>query len=160
MNWDQWADGICEAVAAKSKDPNTKLGCVITSIDHSILSTGFNGFCRGVREDIPARWADRTTKYWFVEHAERNAIYNAVRHGICLDKSIAYIPVSPCVECAKGLIQSGIIQVRMNLKRNKQRQWDLEERLSPAEYKKWTLEVQDIRLMFVEAGVEVDEYTI
>lgn len=115
MNWDDYFKGICEAVAAKSKDPSSKIGAVIVGDHHQIVSTGFNGFPRGIQEWQPERW-ERPIKYRYVEHAERNAIYNAARHGIALEGCTLYLtgfgpPTVPCVECTKAIIQSGITRV-------------------------------------------------
>ncbi len=158
-DWDIYFDGIACEVAKKSKDPQTKLGCVIISRDHSIITTGFNGFCRGVIESIPERWSEREIKYKFVEHAERNAIYNHARHGgAALFDSIAYIPVYPCIDCAKGLIQSGIRQVRMNMKRVNQRHIELEKRLGSFLFESHIREKEFVYNMFTEAGVDVGIY--
>ena len=112
MDWDNYFLHIACVVRLKSKDPSTKIGAVIVGADHNIISTGFNGFPRGV-SDHAWRYEDRPTKYALVEHAERNAIYNAARHGIRLESSTLYMvsmgpPVLPCSDCAKGIIQSGI----------------------------------------------------
>lgn len=115
MNWDDYFLTIAETVRLKSKDPSTKVGAVITGPEKQIISTGFNGFPRGVNEHAGYRW-ERPLKYKFVEHAERNAIYNAARHGTMLRGSTLYLvgmgpPTAPCIECTKAIIQSGIIRV-------------------------------------------------
>ena len=115
MTWIDYFLSIAEAVRQKSKDPNTKVGAVIVGPDRQVLSTGFNGFPRQVREDIPSRW-EKPTKYSYVEHAERNAIYNAARHGVALKGCTLYMvgfgpPNVPCTGCARGVIQAGIIKV-------------------------------------------------
>jgi len=110
LNWDRYFLNIVTIVASKSKDPATKVGCVIVGEDHQILSTGFNGFPRGV-VDRAGRYSHRPTKYQYIEHADRNAIYNAARTGIALKGSTMYLPWHPCHECARAIIQSGIICV-------------------------------------------------
>lgn len=107
--WDEYFIRIAMEVAKKSKDDSTKVGCVIVGEHHNVLSTGFNGFPRGVDEDLLLRWV-RPTKYLFVEHAERNALYNAARHGVRLEGATAYLnwEACPCTDCARGFIQSGI----------------------------------------------------
>lgn len=61
---------------------------------------------------IPERW-ERPAKYEWVEHAERNAVYNAARTGISLKGCTAYLSWEPhpCVECTKAFIQAGITEV-------------------------------------------------
>jgi dCMP deaminase len=111
-NWDNYFIQMAMLVAQKSKDPSTKVGCVLVATDNSILSTGFNGFPRGVDETDQERWG-RPQKYSRVEHAERNAIYNAAANGIRLRGARAYLnwEPSPCADCARGLIQAGIVEV-------------------------------------------------
>jgi len=60
-----------------------------------------------------ARWNIRPDKYQWVEHAERNAIYNAARHGIALRGARAYVNWSPvpCADCARAFIQAGIAKI-------------------------------------------------
>ncbi len=89
-----------------SKD-TTKVGCIfIDKENFSILSCGYNGFIRGAPES-DVRWT-RPEKYTFVIHAELNAIINAARCGIKLDKSIVFVTMFPCSECMKALLQVGI----------------------------------------------------
>jgi dCMP deaminase len=76
MTWDDYFLGLCEAVAAKSKDTSTKVGAVVVRPNQSVASTGWNGFPRGVL-DTAARYENRETKYRFVCHAEANAITSA-----------------------------------------------------------------------------------
>jgi dCMP deaminase len=61
---------------------------------------------------LSSRW-DRPAKYDWVEHAERNAIYNAARMGTPLKGCRAYLnwEPHPCLDCTKGFIQAGIVEV-------------------------------------------------
>lgn len=90
-----------------SKDRSSKVGCLIVGPDKEIRSVGYNGFPRGVNDDVEERHA-RPIKYDYTEHAERNAVYNAARVGTPLAGCIAYVPWFPCTDCARALIQSGI----------------------------------------------------
>lgn len=91
-----------------SKDPSTKVACIVLAPDSlQILTMGYNGMPRGIDETRADRW-ERPIKYQFVEHAERNALYNACRHGTPLQGSIAVVTLFPCVDCCRGLIQSGV----------------------------------------------------
>ncbi len=94
-----------------SKDRSTQVGCLIMTQDGSPLSWGYNGFPRGADDDKEERH-ERPLKYSWAEHAERNAIYNAARAGIKLLGSVAYVTSLPCcVDCARALIQSGVVKV-------------------------------------------------
>jgi len=50
-NWDRKFMEMAVLVASWSKDPSTKVGCVIADSDHAQLSEGFNGFPRGIADD-------------------------------------------------------------------------------------------------------------
>lgn len=65
-------------VGAWSKDTSAKKGRIIVGPDRLIRSTGYNGFVRGLDDDVAER-NERPAKYIWTEHAERNAVYNAAR---------------------------------------------------------------------------------
>jgi len=106
-----WID-VAQRVSEESKDRSTKVGCVIVSPDNTILSTGWNGFPRGVDDNDEAKH-ERPAKYDWTEHAERNAIFNAAREGIQLKNATAYLNWEPypCVPCMRALHQSGIVRI-------------------------------------------------
>lgn len=91
-------------VAAWSKDPSTKVGCVLVNDYHQVVGMGYNGFPRGVADGAD-RYADRSIKYPMVVHAEANAILNA--EGSTRD-CVAYVTHPPCADCMGLLIQAGI----------------------------------------------------
>lgn len=108
MNWNNYFLEIAEQVKLKSKDQSTQIGAVIVGKDKEIRSTGYNSFPRGLNDDLPER-QERPEKYFWFEHAERNAIYNAARVGIPLDNSTIYLTSGlPCADCARAIINSGI----------------------------------------------------
>ncbi len=110
MNWDKRFLDLAEYIGNWSKDRSTKVGCVIVGVDHTILAIGYNGFPRGINDDIEERH-ERPIKYKWTEHAERNAIANAARIGVPLLGSTAYIPWFPCADCGRLLIQAGIKRI-------------------------------------------------
>src|ERR1035437_7326196 len=114
--WDQYYLDICKVVAARSKDPNTQIGCVIIGPNHEIRSTGYNSFPRGIRDDVPERLV-RPTKYLWIEHAERNAICNAARAGTATEGCTDYVDIMPCMDCARAVVQAGITQVVVSAER-------------------------------------------
>lgn len=107
MTWDEYFFSIVDTVSQKSKDQSTKIGCVIVGQGGNILSTGYNSFVRGICDHKPNR-QERPEKYYWFEHAERNAIYNAVRSGTSLLNSTLYVTTIPCHDCWRAIIQSGI----------------------------------------------------
>lgn len=106
MSWDKYFIELLDFIAIKSKD-KTKTSAIIVGKEHEIRSTGFNGFPRGVDDSDPNKW-EKPEKYYWVEHAERNAIYNAARMGTCISGCTIYVSHFPCVDCARGIVQSGI----------------------------------------------------
>jgi dCMP deaminase len=108
MNWTEYFLGIAEQVKLKSKDESTQIGAVIVGEDNEVLSTGYNSFPRGMDDSIRER-QERPEKYFWIEHAERNAIYNAARVGTSLKGSTIYLTSGlPCMDCARGIVNSGI----------------------------------------------------
>ena len=110
LKWDVRFVKLAMHIANWSKDPSTKVGCVVVGEDREIRSTGFNGFPRGI-EDDEERLLDREKKYPLICHAEENAIMHAARIGISLKGSTAYVTWPPCSRCARSLIQSGIKEI-------------------------------------------------
>ena len=111
MNWDEYFLGIAEQVKLKSKDESTKIGAVIVGKNKEILSTGYNSFPRGLNDDLPER-QERPEKYFWFEHAERNAIYNAARIGVSVEGAEIYLSCDiPCIDCARAIVNSGIKKI-------------------------------------------------
>jgi dCMP deaminase len=108
-DWDQFFISLCFLAARKSKDPSTKTGCVLVR-DRRVLAIGYNGFPIGVK-DSPKLYADREYKYKTVVHCDLNSIYSCAREGIATKGATMYLTGPPCVECTKGIINSGIIEV-------------------------------------------------
>jgi dCMP deaminase len=96
-------------VAQRSKDPSTKVGCVVVSEDKIVVSTGYNGLPRGVEDK--AERMERPAKYLWTSHAEENAVAQAARVGAKLKGGTAFVTHHPCSRCARSLIQAGITKV-------------------------------------------------
>ena len=105
--WSERFLDLANHIATWSKDPTTQVGCVIVDKQNRIVSIGFNGFPRGVK-DLVERYDDRPTKHLFLAHAERNALDNA---PLSVEGCTLYSPLLPCNECAKSIIQKGIKKV-------------------------------------------------
>lgn len=110
ISWDKYFMSLAYFVAMKSKDENTNIGAVIVGPDNEIRSTGYNSFVRGSWDELKER-QERPEKYYWFEHAERNAIYNAARVGTPLCGCRIYVLGIPCMDCARAIIQSGICEV-------------------------------------------------
>lgn len=112
ISWDEYFMGVALLSARRSKDPSTQVGACIVNQDNKILSVGYNGMPIGCSDDeFP--WEREgeplETKYPYVCHAELNAILNNV--GFNLAGCKIYVPLFPCNECSKAIIQSGIREV-------------------------------------------------
>jgi len=110
--WDRRFFEMCALVGSWSEDNSRRVGCVIVGSSNEVRAIGFNGLPRGVRGDVPARHnREGGEKYHWFEHAERNAIFNAARTGVSIANCRIYIGLHPCADCARAIIQSGIMSV-------------------------------------------------
>lgn len=112
ITWDEYFMGIALLSAQRSKDAGTQVGSCIVGEDNKIMSVGYNGMPTGCSDDeMPwGREGDPLeTKYFFVCHAELNAILN--NDGGSLKGAKIYSTLFPCNECAKAIIQAGVREV-------------------------------------------------
>ena len=123
QKWDGRFLSLATHISDWSKDPSTKVGCVVVGQDREIRSTGFNGFPRGIA-DTDERLSDRDLKYPLICHAEENAIMHAARVGVSLKDCTAYVTWPPCTRCARSLIQAGIVEVVYAGKNSVPERWD------------------------------------
>lgn len=108
MKWTNYFRQIAQTVRLKSKDKSTQIGAVIVGSDNEIRSTGYNSFPRGI-EDFHDERQMRPEKYYWMEHAERNAIINAARIGVSTNRCTMYLTCDiPCVDCTRAIINAGI----------------------------------------------------
>jgi len=134
--WHQRFLDLAQHVSAWSKDPSTQVGAVIVDDQRRIISTGYNGFPRGVA-DLSDRYNDRSIKYEMIVHGEVNAILFANQS---LRNTTLYTwPFMPCSRCAAIVIQTGISRV-----------------VAPwCDNPRWTVSFELTRRMFQEAGVDL-----
>lgn len=106
--WDQRFLDLAKHVSSWSKDPSTKVGAVITDRDNRIVSIGYNGFPKGINDDLE-KLNNREIKYKYIIHAERNSLLfaNKPTEGCTLYT----FPFMPCPVCAGMIIQAGIKRV-------------------------------------------------
>lgn len=84
-----------------------QVGALIVK-DKMIISDGYNGTPSGF-ENVCEDEQGLTKPY--VLHAEANAITKIARSGNCSEGATLYVTASPCIECAKLIIQAGIKRV-------------------------------------------------
>ena len=137
-HWDNRFFDMVELVASWSEDTSSKVGAVIVGDGHEVLSIGFNGLPRRVKYRISLD--QRSKKYKYFEHAERNAIYNAARIGVSLIGSTIYLRSCPCADCARAIIQSGMRRIKIK---------------QPNTAKRWHSSVTDGLIMLLSADVEI-----
>jgi len=146
MNWDEYFINIAQQIKLKSKDQKTQIGVVIVGKDNEIVSTGYNSFPRGINDNLQER-QERPEKYYWFEHAERNAIYNAVRIGVSTLGTTMYMTCDiSCADCARGIINAGISKIVFS-KSNKP--WNTI----------WKESAERSIQMFKEAGIDVKYFT-
>ena len=136
-SWDEHFMDMAILVAQRSKDPSTKVGCVVVSEDKIVVATGYNGQPRGVQDR--SERMERPAKYLWTSHAEENAVAQSARVGAKLKGGTAFVTHHPCARCARSLIQAGITAVVLG--RGKTSMPDEEFEVA--------------RTMFKEAGVTV-----
>jgi dCMP deaminase len=117
QRWDAYFMEMAYLVASKSKDRSVKVGAVAVGEDHTVLSTGYNGFIRYADDDNDDLH-ERPEKYHWTAHAELNVVCNAARHGTTLLLGTLYVTSHPCIECAKAIVQAGFDEVVIPSKEN------------------------------------------
>ena len=85
-----------------------KVGAVLAGSDGRILSTGYNGTISG-QENNCEDAENKTLE--LVLHAEQNIISHCAKNGIPMESTTMYITISPCIQCAKMIAQSGVTKV-------------------------------------------------
>ena len=120
-SWDDYFMSIARVVASRSNCVKRKVGVVIT-LDRRIISTGYNGTPRGVRNcnegGCPRcnSFAEGGTRLdeCLCSHGEENAITQSAYHGVSVKGGTLYTTFSPCLTCTKMVINAGIVEVVYN----------------------------------------------
>jgi len=105
--WDEFYLSIAKLYSTASKDPSTKVGAVITNNDNRIISTGYNGLPKKIKDSNSKLSSD--IKLQMIIHAEVHAILHTTDD--LTDKTIYVYPLLPCSTCASIIIQKGITRV-------------------------------------------------
>jgi dCMP deaminase len=120
-SWDEYFMSIARVVATRSNCVKRKVASVVTR-DRRIVSTGYNGTPRGVRNcnegGCPRcnSFAEGGTRLdeCLCSHGEENAITQVAYHGVSVKDATIYTTLSPCLICTKMIINVGIIEVVYN----------------------------------------------
>jgi dCMP deaminase len=116
--WDRYFMEIAHVVKRRGNCLRRQVAAVVVR-DRRIVSTGYNGTPRGVRNccdgGCPRCTGSAPTGSGLSEcvcsHAEENAITQAAYHGIALRGAVLYSTLSPCLICTKMIINAGISEV-------------------------------------------------
>ncbi|MHA1759108.1 MAG: deoxycytidylate deaminase [Candidatus Heimdallarchaeota archaeon] len=107
--WTDYFMMLANDISTRSLDSDSKFGCIAVGQNNQILSTGYNGPPRQINDnDVPLT---RPEKYIWMEHAERNCIYNAAMHGISLKDCTFYVTGVPCIDCLRAMYQVGASRI-------------------------------------------------
>jgi len=98
---------IAKKISFLSHAKRKKVGAIVVK-DNSIISDGYNGTPTGYSNECED--SDGNT-HWYVLHAEANAISKLTKNNNSSLNATLYITMSPCKECTKLIIQSGIKRV-------------------------------------------------
>lgn len=139
--WDKRFLELAKHISTWSKDPSTKVGAVIVDPLNRIVSTGYNGFPKGV-SDSEERLNNKEIKYNYVIHGEISAILFA--KADLKGCTLYCYPLPSCCRCATQIIQTGISRV-----------------VSPAcKNDRWVSSCNQGKEIMQEAGIIVDEVEI
>ena len=102
---------MAQAFAELSYAERAKVGCVIVSPEGQIISQGYNGMPAGMDNRCEHEEDGWLVSNKEVLHAESNAITKCAKWGGKTDGCTIYVTLSPCIDCAKLIVQSGIRRV-------------------------------------------------
>jgi len=117
-SWDEYFLSIAREVSRRSTCKRRQVGAILVK-DKRILTTGYNGAPRGLehcevtgclRETLGLSPGERVELCRGL-HAEMNALLQGAIHGVRVDGATLYTTDSPCVSCAKMLINCGIKRI-------------------------------------------------
>lgn len=117
-DWDEYFINVAHVVKTRSNCTRRHVAAVVTK-DQQIVSTGYNGTPRGITNccdgGCPRCASDTPSGSDLGEcvcsHAEENAISQSAGHGVSINGATLYCTLSPCLICAKMIINSGIAEV-------------------------------------------------
>lgn len=118
-SWDEYFLNIVSKVAERATCERGRTACLIVK-DKRIMSTGYVGSPVGLPhcDDVGHLFEKRYDKHGNesnhcirTTHAEQNAIAQAAKFGVSIDGGTLYTKITPCLSCAKMIINAGIKRV-------------------------------------------------
>ncbi|MAG73644.1 cytidine deaminase [archaeon] len=115
-DWDSYFFNIAQVVSQRSTCHSRAVGAVIVDpVTNGIVATGYNGAAKGTEHCGTSCLTREPGKDWGkcrAVHAELNAILHAARNGVPTLNTLMYLSTTPCVFCARTIINAGIKEVR------------------------------------------------
>lgn len=121
-SWDEYFMSIAELVGSRGTCARGRSGCVIVR-DRQILVTGYVGSPKGMEhcDEVGHEMSKVINDDGQISehcirtvHAEQNAIAQAAKLGVSLERATLYCHMTPCYVCAKLMINAGVIKVIAN----------------------------------------------
>lgn len=117
-SWDEYFIRIANDFALRGNCSRRRVGAVIVK-DHHVISSGYNGtpmhmancFDGGCPRCAGSAPSGHGLEECLCVHAEQNAICQAARYGLPIDGGTIYVTLSPCLTCAKMIVNSGLRHV-------------------------------------------------
>ncbi|MCK5153526.1 MAG: cytidine/deoxycytidylate deaminase family protein [Spirochaetales bacterium] len=118
-SWDDYFMEVADAISKRATCDRGRSGCVIAR-DKQLLVTGYVGSPQGLPhcDEIGHQMKKTIHEDGHVTqhcvrtvHAEQNAICQAAKRGISIDKATLYCRMTPCRTCAMLIINCGIVRV-------------------------------------------------
>jgi dCMP deaminase len=117
-SWDEYFMKMASLVAERSTCLRHNVGAVLVK-DKRVLTTGYNGAAKNLEDcltlgclrnekGIPSGQMHEICR---AIHAEQNAIIQAASYGININNTSMYCTITPCMICAKIIVQAGIKEV-------------------------------------------------
>lgn len=110
-NWNDYFLDLATEVAERSTCPRLHVGAVITTPDHRIISTGYNGAPAGAAQCDQRGCLMKHDHCIRTIHAEVNAFLDP--HRLEVKDGILYVTHTPCFHCSKVIVNSGISTVHI-----------------------------------------------
>ena len=107
VSWDRYFMNLALQAATRSTCPRKSVGAVIVRDK----ATGYNGSIRGLEHCTEIGCLMDNGHCVRTVHAEANAILQAARYGVSIDKAHIYVTASPCWDCFKLIANAGIVRV-------------------------------------------------
>ena len=170
-NKDLFYMNIAKLAAARSKCASRGIGAVLVR-DDNVLSWGCNGsppgvdLCQDTLSDCPRQEAGYKSGEGLhlcpAQHAERNAILQAAKHGISTNGATLYCYCGlPCMECWKAIICAGIARVVYIAKESSSKfERDETGNLTAFDKDGHLIRYDDLSVVLAnQSGIEIDSYS-